>query len=473
MSSSSSAQTPNARARAMLLLAFPRNHRSRGRAALAAAALLAGAAAAGYAAHSAAEKKKRASRHRRGHHHQRWGKGGFYCVAGGKKKRAREERGEVNSNRRKAKKKNETFSTFPFFQLDLSPSPYLIFNRSPPPQKKKKHDPSHAARALAAAASPSHGSKSAASNSTTTTAIMTRQRRPPPAFWPTMRYLLPLARPKLLALLALAVARTAVANRLARVQGYMFRAAFLRLVPLFVRDFAENVLLCLVAAGIESTAARVASSVARDWRSALTEQVHASYFDGMTYYKLAAVDRSHGIANPEARICEDVPKLADGAAALARETLEALVDAAFFSRELRSYSGTHRYTLAILAYIFGAGGATMGAAPNFGRLIKRQADLEGSYRHLHSRLAANAEPVAFYGGVAREGALVKGAFAEAARHAAHVIRTQWRFAMLQDFTTKYAAATVAVVLIIGPFFRGDLRPGKGVTGRASMLANMR
>ena len=115
-----------------------------------------------------------------------------------------------------------------------------------------------------------------------------------------MRYLLPLARPKLLALLALAVARTAVANRLARVQGYMFRAAFLRLVPLFVRDFAE-----------------------------------------------------------------------------------------------------------------------------------------------------------------------------AARHAAHVIRTQWRFAMLQDFTTKYAAATVAVVLIIGPFFRGDLRPGKGVTGRASMLANMR
>ena len=449
----------------MLLLAFPRNHRSRGRAALAAAALLAGAAAAGYAAHSAAEKKKRASRHRRGHHHQRWGKGGFYCVAGGKKKRAREERGEVNSNRRKAKKKNETFSTFPFFQLDLSPPP--------PPKKKKKNDPSHAARALAAAASPSHGSKSAASNSTTTTAIMTRQRRPPPAFWPTMRYLLPLARPKLLALLALAVARTAVANRLARVQGYMFRAAFLRLVPLFVRDFAENVLLCLVAAGIESTAARVASSVARDWRSALTEQVHASYFDGMTYYKLAAVDRSHGIANPEARICEDVPKLADGAAALARETLEALVDAAFFSRELRSYSGTHRYTLAILAYIFGAGGATMGAAPNFGRLIKRQADLEGSYRHLHSRLAANAEPVAFYGGVAREGALVKGAFAEAARHAAHVIRTQWRFAMLQDFTTKYAAATVAVVLIIGPFFRGDLRPGKGVTGRASMLANMR
>ena len=345
------------------------------------------------------------------------------------------------------------------FSISLSPS-------------NPKTPPSHAAKALAAAASPSHGSKSAAA-AAAANKVAIRQRRPPPAFWPTMRYLLPLAKPKLLALLALAVARTAVANRLARVQGYMFRAAFLRQVPLFARDFAENVFLCLVAAGIESTAARVASSVARDWRASLTERIHDSYFDGMTYYKLAAVDRSHGIANPEARICEDVPRLADGAAALAREAVEALVDAAFFSRELRSYSGTHRYTLAILAYIFGAGGATMGAAPNFGKLIKRQADLEGSYRHLHARLAANAEPVAFYGGVEREGVLVRGAFSEAARHAAHVIHTQWRFAMLQDFTTKYAAATVAVVLIIGPFFRGDLRPGEGVTGRASMLANMR
>jgi len=63
--SSPSVQKPNARARSMLLLAVPKSHRSRDRAALAAAALLAAAAAAaGYAAHSAAEKKKRASRHR-------------------------------------------------------------------------------------------------------------------------------------------------------------------------------------------------------------------------------------------------------------------------------------------------------------------------------------------------------------------------------------------------------------------------
>ena len=43
----------------------------------------------------------------------------------------------------------------------------------------------------------------------------------------------------------------------------------------------------------------------------------------------------------------------------------------------------------------------------------------------------------------------------------------------QDFHTKYLAATMAVVLIIGPFFAGHLRPSETTQGRASMLANMR
>ena len=44
---------------------------------------------------------------------------------------------------------------------------------------------------------------------------------------------------------------------------------------------------------------------------------------------------------------------------------------------------------------------------------------------------------------------------------------------LQDFHTKYLAATVAVALIIGPFFTGHLRPDDSMQGRASMLSNMR
>lgn len=44
---------------------------------------------------------------------------------------------------------------------------------------------------------------------------------------------------------------------------------------------------------------------------------------------------------------------------------------------------------------------------------------------------------------------------------------------MQDFFLKYLASTWAVVLIIGPFFGGHLRPEDSVRGRAAMLSDMR
>ena len=177
--------------------------------------------------------------------------------------------------------------------------------------------------------------------------------------------------------------------------------------------------------------------------------------------------------SPEQRLCEDVPKLAGGLAALTRELVVAAVDGAFYATALRRYSGTHRYTAAIVAYVFGAGTFMAVAAPNFGGLFKRQAALEGAYRALHSRLRSNAEAVAFYGGIAREAELVRGAFRALVAHQARLLGKQWTFSMVQDFLLKYLGATVAVALIVGPFFGGHMRPEDSEAGRALMLSNMR
>lgn len=55
-------------------------------------------------------------------------------------------------------------------------------------------------------------------------------------------------------------------------QGYMFRSAFLKRVPLFLRNLAENVTLCLLAAAVESTSKRVLETVVLDWRKMLTDR---------------------------------------------------------------------------------------------------------------------------------------------------------------------------------------------------------
>ena len=63
----------------------------------------------------------------------------------------------------------------------------------------------------------------------------------------------------------------------------MFRAAFLRKVPLFVRNFAENVLLCAVAAGVESTSRRFLERLKLFWRAKLTDRIHRQYFSSMVH----------------------------------------------------------------------------------------------------------------------------------------------------------------------------------------------
>ena len=55
----------------------------------------------------------------------------------------------------------------------------------------------------------------------------------------------------------------------------------------------------------------------------------------------------------------------------------------------------------------------------------------GTYRQLHARLRTNAEPVAFYGGVEKEGSLITSKFQQLVKHQLKLLNTQWRFAMWQ------------------------------------------
>lgn len=64
-------------------------------------------------------------------------------------------------------------------------------------------------------------------------------------------------------------------------QGYMFRASFMKNIPLFLRDFGENCMLCLLAAGVESSSIAVQKLISLRWREELTASVHKTYFQHM------------------------------------------------------------------------------------------------------------------------------------------------------------------------------------------------
>ena len=91
-------------------------------------------------------------------------------------------------------------------------------------------------------------------------------------------------------------------------------------------------------------------------------------------------------------------------------------------------------------------------SPAFGKLMSKEQQLEGDYRQLHSRLRTHAESIAFYGGENREESHIQQKFKNLLKHLSLVLHDHWWFGMIQDFLVKYLGATVAVILIIEPFF---------------------
>ncbi|KAJ0039996.1 hypothetical protein Pint_26589 [Pistacia integerrima] len=274
----------------------------------------------------------------------------------------------------------------------------------------------------------------------------------------------------ILALVGIVVLRTALSNRLAKVQGFLFRAAFLRRVPLFFRLISENILLCFLLSTMHSTSKFITGTLSLRFRKILTKLIHSRYFENMAYYKISHVDGR--ITNPEQRIASDVPKFCSELSELVQDDLIAVTDGLLYTWRLCSYASP-KYFFWILAYVLGAGGMIRNFSPAFGKLMSKEQQLGGEYRQLHSRLRTHAESIAFYGGENREESHIQKKFKSLTRHMSTVLHDHWWFGMIQDFLLKYLGATVAVVLIIEPFFAGHLRPESSTLGRAEMLSNLR
>jgi ABC-type uncharacterized transport system fused permease/ATPase subunit len=189
------------------------------------------------------------------------------------------------------------------------------------------------------------------------------------------------------------------------------------------------------------------------------------------YYQVSYVDRR--ISDPEQIICEDAGKLCTDLADCTGAVARACVDALFYSVRMWQYTGTHWYTVALAAYSLAASSVTACVQPNFTGLVRRTQELEGAYRNAQEALLTNAEPVALLGGIDREAEGVRANLRELVRHVNRVLGAQLHSGIVTDFFLKYLGATAAVLLIIGPFFLGHLKPESTLTGRAQLLSDMR
>ena len=65
----------------------------------------------------------------------------------------------------------------------------------------------------------------------------------------------------------------------------------------------------------------------------------------------------------------------------------------------------------------------------------------GLYRHLQARLRSNAESVAFYGGIEKEGKIITQRFKELLRHHSRILTKQWQFGKVKVRAWCFASVT--------------------------------
>lgn len=135
-------------------------------------------------------------------------------------------------------------------------------------------------------------------------------------------------------------------------------------------------------------------------RRALTRRAHQLYLRGNAFYA-ATVLRQGGLDQIDQHIAADIDNFSSAAANIYGHSFKPLLEFILSLREASKDLGYARVA-AVFALNGAVGTALRMAAPKAGRLVAREAELEGTFRHAHSRLIAHSEEVAFLRGQAAE-----------------------------------------------------------------------
>jgi len=193
------------------------------------------------------------------------------------------------------------------------------------------------------------------------------------------------------------------------------------------------------------------SKVAIAFRTRLTRYIHDLYLnDNLNYYKLLNLDGGVG-QGVDQFICNDVTLFTASAASLYSSIGKPLVDICVYNYQLFRSLGPLALT-GLLANYFITATALRRLSPPFGKLKAVEGRREGDFRGLHSRLIANAEEVAFYGGADMEKVFLDKGFKDLKVWMEGIYRLKIRYNMLEDFVLKYSWSAFGYLITSFPVF---------------------
>uniref|UniRef100_A0A2A4JR80 ABC transporter domain-containing protein n=1 Tax=Heliothis virescens TaxID=7102 RepID=A0A2A4JR80_HELVI len=249
-----------------------------------------------------------------------------------------------------------------------------------------------------------------------------------------------------------------------------------------MRRFAALLLqwfgIAVPATFINSMIRYLESRLALAFRTRLVNHAYDLYFKNQTYYRVANLDAR--IENADHRLTEDVSVFTQSVAHLYSSLTKPCFDLLLIVLTLATYSNKMKGNIFIgpsiaTVVICMTGQLLRLLSPRFGALAGEEARMKANLRHVHARLIAHAEEVAFYGGHKVELGQLQAAYKELVAQMTSVFNKKLWYVMLEQFCMKYVWSGTGMVMLALPILTAthSHRDGSSISDRAEYMTTSR
>ncbi|RDB28994.1 ATP-binding cassette sub-family D member 2 [Hypsizygus marmoreus] len=255
---------------------------------------------------------------------------------------------------------------------------------------------------------------------------------------------------------SLLIFRTAISLYVAALDGKIV-ASLVRARPLeFFWNILRWLLVAIPATWTNSWLSYIQNKLAIAYRTRLTREVMKQYLgeeaegpEGKVYYKLSNLDDR--IKNPDQMITHDIQRFSTHLAAIYSNMAKPVLDVILYNYQLSQNVGAEGLLL-LTVLVQSTAVLLRRLTPPFGMYTALSAQLSGSLRHTHSRIAEFAEEIAFLGGEETEKTLLEREYASVVQHENHVLSRRWWFGCIEEGVIKWLWGSFGLVLCAIPVF---------------------
>lgn len=234
--------------------------------------------------------------------------------------------------------------------------------------------------------------------------------------------------------------RTFLSIYVANLEGAIVKYIVRKEPKNFIKQLMKWFGVAVPATFINSMIRYLESRIALSFRTRLVEHSYKLYFKNQSYYRVTVLDGR--LDNCAQRLTDDIETVASTVSHLYGQITKPLFDILLMAIALANLVKSRNANL-ITGPIIITGVVLFSAlvlrlvSPKFGQLVAQEAEKKGYLRHVHSRIVANAEEIAFYGGHKVEQSLLRNAYGVLVQHMEHMFGVKLWFVMLEQFLMKY------------------------------------